>query len=42
VIGDGQRLHAELADLVDELVDVARPIEEAVFRVKVKMDEFGG
>src|SRR5258707_7186820 len=42
VVGDGERLHAELAHLVDELVDVARAVEEAVLGVEMKVDEFGG
>ncbi len=41
VVGDGERLHAELAHLVDELVDVARAVEEAVLGVEMKVDEFG-
>ena len=41
VIGDGERAHAELADLVHELVDVARAVEQAVFGMEMKMDEFG-
>jgi hypothetical protein len=39
VVGDGHGLHAELRRLVDELVDVARPVEEAVLGVQVKVDE---
>ncbi len=42
VIGHGHRLHPELRHLVDELVDVARPVEEAVLRMEMKVNEVGG
>ena len=41
VVGDGQRLHPELRGLVDELVDVAGAVEEAVFGVEMEVDELG-
>src|SRR5205085_9279113 len=39
VVGDRHRLHAQTADLVHELIDVARAVKEAVFGVKVEVDE---
>ncbi len=42
VVGDGQPLHPEAPGLLDQLVDVARPVEEAVFGVQVQVDELGG
>ena len=39
VVGDRQRLHAQLRDLVDQLVDMAGPVEQAVFGMEMEVDE---
>ena len=41
VVGDGQRLHAHARRLLDQLVDVAGPVEQAVLGVEVEVDELG-
>ena len=39
MIRQGQGRHAELAGFVRELVDTARPVQQAVIRVDVEVDE---
>ena len=39
VVGDGQRLHAELLGSADQMRDAADPVEKAVFGVHVEVSE---
>ena len=39
VVGDGHRLHAEAHALLDQLVDAAGAVEQAVLGVQVQVDE---
>src|SRR5262245_56352494 len=42
VVGDGQAVHAEPLDVLDELGDPVRAVEQRVFAVGMKMDEAHG
>jgi len=39
VVGQGARLHAEAGDPLDEVRDLARPVEEGIVAMDVKVDE---
>ena len=42
VVGDRQAVHAEPLDVIDELGDPVRAVEERVFAVGLEMDETHG
>jgi hypothetical protein len=40
VLGDGNRRHLQPDGLIQQFVDAARAVEQRIFSVKMKVDEF--